>query len=58
MVEKELICTSCKIKITNLVGSTTFKCPDCGKIKIVRCAHCREVGTKYKCSSCNFEGPN
>lgn len=51
-------CSSCNIELTNLVGSTSFKCPSCGKSDIFRCKHCREIGAKYTCSSCNFSGPN
>ena len=58
MKEKQLKCTSCKVSITNLAGSVRFICPNCGKIEIVRCSHCREIGAKYKCKGCSFEGPN
>ena len=39
-------------------GSVIFLCPQCGKEKIKRTFHERQLGTKYKCSSCKFEGPN
>ncbi|MBL7100420.1 MAG: DUF1610 domain-containing protein [Nanoarchaeota archaeon] len=55
---KKLVCTSCSKEILNDIGSTTFTCPACGKAKIIRCKNCREIGAKYKCKSCNFEGPN
>jgi hypothetical protein len=58
MTKKELFCTSCKTKITNLVGSTRFPCPNCGKSEIVRCVHCRKIAAKYKCPKCGFIGPN
>lgn len=54
----ELVCSSCKRRITNTKGTTRFVCPKCGKFEIVRCGHCREIVAKYKCPSCNFEGPN
>ena len=57
-MEKEIRCNSCNIKLTNLVGSAKFKCPNCGKADIIRCKSCREVGAKYKCSQCEFTGPN
>lgn len=57
-MEKEIECTSCKTKLTNLKGSVMFKCPNCGKGEIIRCLHCRKIAAKYKCSLCNFEGPN
>ncbi|HZX44507.1 MAG TPA: zinc finger domain-containing protein [Candidatus Nanoarchaeia archaeon] len=55
---EKLKCSSCKSIITNLEGSTRFACPSCGKTTIIRCNHCRDVGTKYTCAECNFEGPN
>ncbi|MBI2673514.1 RNA-binding protein [Candidatus Woesearchaeota archaeon] len=54
----KLLCTSCRADLTNTVGSTRFKCPKCSKQDIVRCFHCKELGTKYVCPSCEFEGPN
>ncbi|MEK6940853.1 MAG: zinc finger domain-containing protein [Nanoarchaeota archaeon] len=51
-------CISCNIELTNLAGSTRFKCPNCGKKEIIRCVHCREIAARYKCEECNFEGPN
>ena len=55
---KEIICTSCKTKLTNMVGAVRFKCPNCSEADIIRCAHCRKISAKYKCSNCNFSGPN
>jgi len=51
-------CNSCNIELTNIVGSTRFKCPNCGENEIVRCKHCRELGSKYTCEHCKFSGPN
>ncbi|MDP2750574.1 MAG: zinc finger domain-containing protein [Nanoarchaeota archaeon] len=51
-------CISCKIKITNDTGATSFTCPNCGKHEIVRCKGCRKTAAKYRCPECNFEGPN
>lgn len=45
-------------KITNDVGSVTFKCPKCGKSDIVRTKNERQIALKYTCPSCGFEGPN
>ena len=56
--EKELKCTSCKRRLTNLKGSTVFNCPNCGKYEIVRCFYCRRLATKYICPACSFSGPN
>ncbi|MBS3145910.1 RNA-binding protein [Candidatus Woesearchaeota archaeon] len=57
-MEKFKQCNSCQTRLTNLSGSTTFKCPSCSKQEIVRCKHCREIGAKYLCSECSFSGPN
>ena len=55
---KDLICLSCKKRVTNTVGTTSFICPKCGKDRIVRCKNCRQLGARYKCNECGFEGPN
>ena len=55
-MNEELVCISCKKKITNGSGVVTFHCPGC-KEKIVRCGHCRAIAAKYA-SSCGFIGPN
>ncbi|MBS3108753.1 RNA-binding protein [Candidatus Woesearchaeota archaeon] len=55
---ENLICNSCKVEISNQPGSTIFKCPKCSKSEIVRCYHCRQIASKYKCNECGFEGPN
>ncbi len=57
MADKK-VCVSCKTNIANLKGSVEFSCPNCNKTKIIRCFKCRELGSKYACSSCNFTGPN
>jgi len=58
MNEQKAVCTSCKKRITNTIGSTRFMCPKCAKVEIVRCFHCREIAAKYKCPACGFEGPD
>ena len=59
MVKNNVIkCSSCNVDITNLNGSVSFDCPNCGKETLVRCKDCRNKAIKYKCSKCNFEGPN
>jgi len=58
MTKTNLICASCKNNIKNVEGSTRFDCPNCGKVEIARCRHCRELAAKYTCHECNFEGPN
>lgn len=52
------ICTSCKIRVTNLPGTVTFPCPKCAKEQILRCPHCRKTSVKYTCPKCGFIGPN
>ena len=49
-------CSSCNKGIQE--GATIFLCPKCGKEEIIRCKDCKRLGTKYKCSSCGFWGPN
>ena len=56
--KKEIHCSTCNVKITNLQGSARFTCPSCGKVEIVRCRRCREIVAKYECSNCKFSGPN
>ncbi|MEK6983848.1 MAG: zinc finger domain-containing protein [Nanoarchaeota archaeon] len=58
MAVKQALCSSCKKRISNTIGSTRFMCPRCTKIEIIRCNHCRRIAAKYKCSECEFEGPN
>lgn len=58
MTEKQIICISCKKKITNLTGTARFLCPNCAKTEIIRCKHCRDIAAQYKCANCGFEGPN
>ncbi|MCL5100751.1 MAG: zinc finger domain-containing protein [Candidatus Marsarchaeota archaeon] len=48
------ICSSCGRLTDKYV---TFKCPSCGNETIVRCQECRKTHTKYRCITCNFEGP-
>ncbi len=58
MTEKKLVCISCKKEISNSQGTVKFLCPNCSKYEIIRCQHCREIATKYKCPECGFYGPN
>ena len=51
-------CISCKKKVVNDAGSVEFPCPKCTSFKLVRCSNCRKNAIKYKCPSCEFEGPN
>lgn len=58
MTELQLVCASCKKRVTNIKGTTRFPCPNCAKTTIIRCSNCRETAAKYKCSNCGFSGPN
>ena len=51
----QLVCSSCKRKITGGSGATEFSCPECGEV-VGRCARCRTLGKKYNCK-CGYEGP-
>ena len=51
-------CTSCGKKLVNDTSCVIFPCPGCGKQKISRCSHCRELSAIYRCPECWFEGPN
>ncbi len=55
---EQIVCSSCKKRVTNTAGTAVFKCPKCAGDKIVRCSHCREIVAKYECSKCGFAGPN
>lgn len=46
--------------VVNLQGGTIFNCPRCGKGKIKRTFHERQLAVKYTCpnSDCRFIGPN
>jgi len=57
-MEKVIKCTSSNVEIANNKGSVIFKCPKCAKADIVRSYHSRELGTRYVCPQCGFEGPN
>ncbi|MBI4140911.1 RNA-binding protein [Candidatus Woesearchaeota archaeon] len=57
-MEAKIVCNSCKNVLANQSGTAKFLCPQCGKVEIVRCAHCRKIAAKYVCAECNFEGPN
>jgi predicted RNA-binding Zn-ribbon protein involved in translation (DUF1610 family) len=48
-------CTSCNKEVAN--GYTNFKCPKCGKSKIIRCDSCKATAKSYKCPECGFIGP-
>ena len=50
------ICSSCGVRLQGR-ANTTFKCPNCGKEEIGRCAQCRDQGVKYECKNCGFIGP-
>lgn len=58
MANQDVFCSSCKLKVTNVDGTSVFSCPNCGKTEIVRCKQCRKIAAKYTCSECGFIGPN
>lgn len=53
----QLICSTSKEPVTNMIGTTSFSCPNCGKTKIVRSPHMRAIAAPYKCHECGFIGP-
>ncbi len=50
-------CTSCGTNILAKNNFVKFKCPNCGKVEIVRCSQCKALSNKYECSNCKFIGP-
>ncbi len=58
MEKKIYKCISTGVEITNDRGSVIFDCPKCGEQKIIRSFKARQTSVKYKCPSCDFEGPN
>ena len=57
MATKKLKCISCNVDIANMSGSVRFLCPQCEKVEIIRCWHCRKISARYTCG-CGFSGPN
>ncbi len=57
-MEKTLHCSASKEELSNNKGSVVFKCPKCVQADITRSFHSRELGTRYTCPQCGFEGPN
>ena len=49
------VCGACNREVTD--DFVEFKCPSCGKSRIVRCEKCRQQAKPYKCEECGFEGP-
>jgi len=49
------VCGSCNREVTG--DYVEFKCPECGKTRIIRCAHCRKSAKVYNCTECGFTGP-
>ncbi|MBN2067287.1 MAG: RNA-binding protein [Candidatus Diapherotrites archaeon] len=48
------VCSTCNRESQDYVE---FRCPKCGKTRIVRCENCRKTAKPYKCEECGFEGP-
>ncbi|MDP3729066.1 MAG: zinc finger domain-containing protein [bacterium] len=57
-MEKVIQCSASKVELSNNRGSVIFSCPKCAQADIIRSFHSRELGTKYTCPKCGFEGPN
>ncbi|MBS3112405.1 RNA-binding protein [Candidatus Woesearchaeota archaeon] len=51
-------CSTTNVSVTNKKGTVVFNCPSCNKDRIVRSPLARKIGSKYKCKSCGFIGPN
>ncbi|MFH1256164.1 MAG: zinc finger domain-containing protein [Candidatus Diapherotrites archaeon] len=49
------VCSTCNREVTS--EFVEFKCPECGKGKIVRCQNCRVNSRLYTCKECGFTGP-
>ncbi|RLJ09973.1 MAG: RNA-binding protein [Candidatus Aenigmatarchaeota archaeon] len=50
-------CTSCGMSVETEESWVEFKCPRCGKAKIIRCEKCRKLMNTYVCPNCGFVGP-
>ncbi|MDD5148252.1 MAG: zinc finger domain-containing protein [Candidatus ainarchaeum sp.] len=48
-------CSTCNREVVS--DYVEFKCPQCGKERIIRCLHCRKTAKTYKCPECGFIGP-
>ncbi|MDD3245067.1 MAG: zinc finger domain-containing protein [Candidatus ainarchaeum sp.] len=48
-------CSSCNKEVVS--NYTTFKCPSCGKTKVIRCERCKTTVKTYRCKECGFIGP-
>ena len=49
------VCGTCNKEVTT--DYVEFKCPKCGKSRIVRCEACRNNAKPYACKECGFMGP-
>lgn len=50
-------CKTCGTDLISEEKFTSFQCPSCGEIQIVRCKSCRVRKIPYKCDKCEFTGP-
>jgi len=50
-------CSSCNRLIMPREKAVIFKCPNCGRVEIVRCTKCRKMSVPYECPVCGFKGP-
>ncbi|MBI2547627.1 MAG: RNA-binding protein [Candidatus Aenigmarchaeota archaeon] len=56
-LEKNLQCNTCGTNVLSKKNFVQLNCPQCGKTEIIRCSTCKNLGAKYRCKECNFEGP-
>ena len=50
-------CTTCGLSVESEKIWVDFKCPSCGKTKIIRCERCKRLENPYTCEGCGFKGP-
>ncbi|NAZ11470.1 MAG: DUF1610 domain-containing protein [Desulfurococcales archaeon] len=50
-------CSSCNRLLMPKEKAVVFKCPNCGKVEIIRCNKCRKMSVPYVCPICGFQGP-
>ena len=48
-------CSTCNRELIN--EFVEFKCPACGKSRMVRCMSCEQNTVNYTCTECGFIGP-
>ena len=56
-MKKDMKCVSCGRKVESEQNWVEFKCPGCGKTRILRCEKCKKLENQYTCEKCGFVGP-